>query len=111
MSGLRNSSASAASPVVRNSLVKRSMMRLFDSAVIGSLLMVFGTGLRGSWMCGSGVGEVAGQLAVGVDLGEEVFGLLLDGRHGVGSGDPAPRGVLLLGHRQESGGEPRGVAG
>ncbi len=33
MSGLMNSSAGAASPVGRNSPVKRSMMRLFDSAV------------------------------------------------------------------------------
>ena len=39
--------------------------------------------------CGVLVGEVAGQLAVGVGLGQEILGLLLDRGDGVGAGHPA----------------------
>ena len=40
------------------------------------------------------MGEVGGQVAVGVDLGEEVVGLLLDGGDGVGAGDEPLRRVV-----------------
>src|SRR6266700_3897665 len=69
-----------------------------------------------SWVPGCGglgavVGEVAGQLPVGVDLGEEVVGLLLNRCDRVGSCDPARRRVLLPGEFYEGGGELGGVAG
>jgi hypothetical protein len=41
------------------------------------------------------VGEVAGQLAVGVGLGQEVLGLLLDGCGRVGSGRKPLRRLVL----------------
>ena len=40
------------------------------------------------------MGEVGGQVAVGVDLGEEVVGLLLDGGDGVGAGDEPLRWLV-----------------
>jgi hypothetical protein len=40
------------------------------------------------------VGERRGQVTVGVDLGQEVLGLLLDGLDGVGAGDPAQRRLV-----------------
>ena len=52
---------------------------------------------------GAVVGEVAGQLPVGVDLGEEVVGLLLNRCDRVGSCDPARRRVLPPGERYEGG--------
>jgi hypothetical protein len=40
------------------------------------------------------VGEVAGQLAVGLHLGQEALGLLLNNLDGVGAGDPAQRRLV-----------------
>jgi hypothetical protein len=65
---------------------------------------------KASRQLGVVVGEVAGKFAVGVDLGEEVPGLLLDGGDRVGSCDPPPRRVFLLGRYNEGSGDLRGVA-
>ena len=45
------------------------------------------------------VGEVARQLAVGVGLGEQVVGLLLDSRDSVGAGHEAQRRLVLSASR------------
>ena len=41
------------------------------------------------------MGEVAGQLAVGVDLGQELLGLRFSSLHGVGAGHEAQRRLVL----------------
>ena len=66
----------------------------------------------GDGRCGSGVvvREGAGKLPVGVGLGEQVVGLLLDRGDGVGSGDPPQRGRVEFGELDEASGELRGVA-
>src|SRR5215211_3207365 len=48
------------------------------------------------------VGEVAGQAAVGIDLGEQGPGLLLHPGDGVRSGDPAHRRLVGSGGYQRS---------
>jgi hypothetical protein len=51
------------------------------------------------------VGEVARQLAVGVGLGEQGLGFLLDGLDGVGAGGPAQRWLVLVGELDQRTGE------
>src|SRR6266566_2681136 len=51
--------------------------------------------LMGSGDSGVVVGEVAGQLAVGAGLGQEVPGLVLGNLHGVGAGHEARRRLVL----------------
>jgi hypothetical protein len=46
-------------------------------------------------ICGVAVGQRRRQLAVGVGLGQEVLGLLLDRGDGVGAGHPAQRRLVL----------------
>src|SRR4051794_23487069 len=60
-------------------------------------------------MSGVGVREVAGEVAVGVDLGEQVLRLLLDTGDGVRTGDPAHRGLRRGREADEGGGELGGV--
>ena len=55
-------------------------------------------------------GEVAGKIAVGIGLGEEVFGLLLDFCDRVRSCDEPPRRLLQLGEGAERGGELGGIS-
>jgi hypothetical protein len=54
------------------------------------------------------VGEVGGQVAVGVDLGEEVVGFLRDRGNGIRTGDEPLRRVVELGDGDEGGGELAG---
>ena len=56
------------------------------------------------------VGERRGQLPVGVGLGEQVPGLLLEGRDGVGAGGPAQRRFGLARQLHQRLGELGGVA-
>jgi hypothetical protein len=51
------------------------------------------------------VGEVAGQLAVGVGLGQEVLGLLLDSFDRVGAGREAQRRLVLACELDQRAGE------
>jgi hypothetical protein len=55
------------------------------------------------------VGEVAGQLAVGVGLGEEILSLLLGGGDRVGAGNEAQRRVILARELDQRVGELGGV--
>jgi len=55
------------------------------------------------------VGEVAGQLAVGVGLGQEVLGLLLDSFDRVGSGREAQRWLILACELDQRAGELGGA--
>src|SRR5512132_2990021 len=66
-------------------------------------------GFRSAVRSGVVVGEVAGQLAVGVGLGQEVFGLLLDSGDGVGAGHPAQRRLVLACELDQGVGELGGV--
>ena len=69
--------------------------------------MPTGRRLRGGRF-GVDVGEVAGEFAVGVDLGEEIMRLLFEGRVGAGR-EPQPR-LAETGELEECVGELGGVA-
>lgn len=51
-----------------------------------------------------------GQVAVGIDLGEQFVGLLLDGRNSVGARNPAHGWMLLVDDGEQSVRELGGVA-
>src|SRR3954467_3813855 len=56
------------------------------------------------------VREVAGQRAVGVDLGEQLTGLAFDGLDGIAAGDPSCRRVFDVSERHSPPSELRGIA-
>src|SRR5439155_20649325 len=99
MSGLTNSSASAASPVGRNSRVKRSMVCLFDSTIMR--LLVSGV-VTITWVMAFCINLSAvdrqrrRQLAEGVDLLLHRGDLLLGRCDRVGAGDEPSRRRLLV---------------
>ena len=47
------------------------------------------------------MGEIGRQLAVGVNLGEEIHGLLLGGGDGISARGPAQRRLVLVGDRDQ----------
>src|SRR5689334_13937666 len=79
-------------------------------------MVLLGSTVGGGSRLGSGVGgdvvvgQRRGQVTVGVGLGEQLVGLLLEGGDGVGAGRPAQRRLVGVGKPDQRAGELGGVA-